>query len=293
MHPDGAVTVLGRSSFYDTALNLRRSYLGCDWGRRTVAFAGYGCSIQADIAVRDMMADTQRAFPERRSMLIDLLGVDLDWRMHQVSDGQRRRVQIFLQLLRPSELLLLDEITTDLDVITRSDFLEFLKRESEERGVTIVYATHIFDGLAEWFSHIAFMDDGIVQSYSTADECTDFQARIRAGDSAPLLRTVETWLRASKDRRRTRARAEREAEREEEAEREREGAKADGAAAAAGGGGGEGGAGEGGAAAVGRFGKPKSWAMVEAISNREADRTSMSVGLGNGYAPGRFHNYYG
>jgi hypothetical protein len=96
-----------------------------------------------------MMKAWQESYPERRKMLIDMLGVNLDWRMHQVSDGQRRRVQIFLQLLRPVELLLLDEITTDLDVITRADFLEFLKKESEEHGTTIVYATHIFDGLAE------------------------------------------------------------------------------------------------------------------------------------------------
>jgi CCR4-NOT complex subunit CAF16 len=74
-----------------------------------------------------MMKSTQDAFPERRAMLIKLLCINPAWRMHQLSDGQRRRVQIFLQLLRPSEILLLDEITTDLDVITRQDFLQFLK----------------------------------------------------------------------------------------------------------------------------------------------------------------------
>ena len=74
-----------------------------------------------------MMKSTQDAFPERREMLMQLLCINPEWRMHQLSDGQRRRVQIFLQLLRPSEILLLDEITTDLDVITRQDFLQFLK----------------------------------------------------------------------------------------------------------------------------------------------------------------------
>ena len=45
----------------------------------------------------------------------------------QLSDGQRKRVQIFMQLLRPSKLILLDEITTDLDIISRADFLEYIK----------------------------------------------------------------------------------------------------------------------------------------------------------------------
>ncbi len=48
----------------------------------------------------------------RRDFLVELLGIDLDWRMHQLSDGQRRRVQIMLQMLVPAEVVLLDEITT-------------------------------------------------------------------------------------------------------------------------------------------------------------------------------------
>lgn len=92
--PDGAVMVLGRSAFHDTRLNFERSYLDTDWGMRTVAFAGYGCPLQADIPVFGMMQKLQEEYPVRRDELLQLLGVDLKWRMHQVSDGQRRRVQV-------------------------------------------------------------------------------------------------------------------------------------------------------------------------------------------------------
>jgi len=141
-------------------------------------------------------------------MLVDLLGVNMEWRMHQVSDGQRRRVQIFLQLLRPAEIFLLDEVTVDLDVITRSDFLQFLKDESEQRGVTIIYATHIFDGLAEWFTHIGYISQGTLEKFQTRDECEDFQMIRKSGSSAPLLRTVEKWLRADKEAAKARGKAE-------------------------------------------------------------------------------------
>ena len=40
------------------------------------------------------------ADPVRREELIDLLDIDLEWRMHKVSDGQRRRVQICMGLLQ-------------------------------------------------------------------------------------------------------------------------------------------------------------------------------------------------
>lgn len=38
----------------------------------------------------------------------------------------------------------------DLDLITRQDFLSYMRHESEVNGVTIIYATHIFDGLDDW-----------------------------------------------------------------------------------------------------------------------------------------------
>ncbi|KAF5781773.1 putative ATPase, AAA-type, core, P-loop containing nucleoside triphosphate hydrolase [Helianthus annuus] len=67
----------------------------------------------------------------------------MSWRMHKVSDGQRRRVQICMGLLKEFKVLLLDEITVDLDVLARADLLTFLKKKCEERGATIIYATHI------------------------------------------------------------------------------------------------------------------------------------------------------
>jgi CCR4-NOT complex subunit CAF16 len=56
------------------------------------------------------------------------------------------------------QVLLLDEITVDLDVLARADLLTFLVSECEERGATIIYATHIFDGLDKWATHIVSTD---------------------------------------------------------------------------------------------------------------------------------------
>ena len=55
------------------------------------------------------------------------------------ADGQRRRVQIAMGLLKPFQVLLLDEITVDLDVLGRADLMGFLKDECRERGATIIY----------------------------------------------------------------------------------------------------------------------------------------------------------
>ena len=41
------------------------------------------------------------------------------------------------------QVLLLDEITVDLDVLARADFLKFLVEDCETRGMTIVYVSSI------------------------------------------------------------------------------------------------------------------------------------------------------
>lgn len=55
---------------------------------------------------------------------------------------------------------MLDEITVDLDVVGRLKLLAFFRDECEQRNATIIYATHIFDGLEKWVTHLAYMEDG-------------------------------------------------------------------------------------------------------------------------------------
>ncbi|GAB2229028.1 hypothetical protein Droror1_Dr00023163 [Drosera rotundifolia] len=112
--------------------------------------------------------------------------------MHRVSDGQRRRVQICMGLLKPFKVLLLDEITVDLDVLARADLLKFLKKECDERGATIIYATHIFDGLEDWPTHIVYVSHGRLQ-------LAEPMSKIKEMSNLSLMRTVEGWLRKERD----------------------------------------------------------------------------------------------
>lgn len=198
-----SVKVLGLNAFHDTRLNFHRAYLDCDWGMRTVAFVGSAVPLMADIAVRNMMEKLQSSYPERRDELLDMLGIDLDWRMHQLSDGQRRRVQIFLGLIRPFKILLLDEVTTSLDVCVRQDLLRWLVRESDERGATIIYATHIFDGLDEWATHLFYLtDSGNCGWQGKIHELEVYQQLKASNHPAKMLAIAEHWLRKELETRR-------------------------------------------------------------------------------------------
>jgi len=128
-----AVHVLGVPPFHTPALTCSGdlSYLGSQW-RRTVASAGYDIPIGGDIPAGEMIGNVAGVDPERRRALIAMLDIDVNWSMMRVSDGQRRRVQICLGLLKPYRVLLCDEITVDLDVCARLDLLSFFKQECEQ-----------------------------------------------------------------------------------------------------------------------------------------------------------------
>ncbi|XP_050208215.1 ABC transporter I family member 21 [Mercurialis annua] len=184
------VRVLNRSAFHDTKLVCggELAYLGGSWSK-TVGSAGE-IPLQGDFSAEHMIFGVEGVDPSRREKLIDLLEIDLQWRMHKVSDGQRRRVQICMGLLDPFKVLLLDEVTVDLDVVARMDLLEFFKEECDQRGATIVYATHIFDGLETWATHLAYIQDGELRKAQKVTDVDELKS------SANLLSVVESWLRA-------------------------------------------------------------------------------------------------
>ncbi|HVR64289.1 MAG TPA: ATP-binding cassette domain-containing protein [Polyangia bacterium] len=195
MIPDHVVRVLGRPAFHDTTL------------AGEVAFLGGAFPFDADIAVADILAARPVMDPARRARVLSILEVDRAWRMHRVSDGQRRRVQLLLDLERPLRVILLDEVTADLDVLSRADLLRFLREESEERAVTIVYASHVLEGLGSWGTHLAFLSPGRLRRFahlSEIAEITEIAERgaaggaPRPGSPSPLHELCEQWMRADR-----------------------------------------------------------------------------------------------
>jgi len=171
-----SVQVLGLSAFHDPTLSGRIEFLG---GR---------FPFEVDLRVDEILARQVGVDPARQARLIDVLGVDVGWHMHAVSDGQRRRVQLLLGLLRPREVLLLDEITTDLDLIARQDLLAFLRQETLQRGTTILYATHIFDTLDRWATDLVYLVAGKVVLAAP-------RAAVPELAGGPLVVVGERWLR--------------------------------------------------------------------------------------------------
>ena len=76
-----------------------------------------------------------------------------------LSDGQRRAVQLFVALAPPKlEVILLDEACADLDALVRDRVLTYVRATS----ATVLYATHVFDGLDDWPTHVCDVRGGRV-----------------------------------------------------------------------------------------------------------------------------------
>ncbi|EXJ72019.1 ATPase [Cladophialophora psammophila CBS 110553] len=163
------------------------TYLGLEWVLNPI--------VRTDIAVPILLDSVGGLhYPERRDELVRILDIDLRWRMHMVSDGERRRVQLAMGLIRPWDVLLLDEITVDLDLLSRSNFLSWLRGETERRGATIVYATHILDNLVGWPTHLVHMHMGRVKEWGPmAKYHAEFDRYDNSGNSK-LGELVLKWL---------------------------------------------------------------------------------------------------
>jgi ABC-2 type transport system ATP-binding protein len=66
-------------------------------------------------------------------------------KVRDLSGGQMRRLEIARALLHQPQLMLLDEPTVGLDIRSRADILEHVRRLVSEERVCVLWATHLID----------------------------------------------------------------------------------------------------------------------------------------------------
>jgi len=67
--------------------------------------------------------------------------------VRSLSLGERMRVELIAALLHGPELLFLDEPTIGLDAPTQKTLRDFLRRENEERGISLVLTSHYMEDI--------------------------------------------------------------------------------------------------------------------------------------------------
>jgi peptide/nickel transport system ATP-binding protein len=117
---------------------------------------------------KDMSKHQRRA---RAAELLAMVGLEenrLDRYPHELSGGQRQRIMIALALTLDPQLVIMDEPTTALDVVTQREIISELFDLRSQLGFAMIFITHDLSLLTELADEIVVMYAGALVERATA-----------------------------------------------------------------------------------------------------------------------------
>lgn len=152
------------------------------WAECAMIFQAALNSLNPVIRVREMVYDTADAHGRRdrarvRSRMLDLFRkVRLDPERvfnaypHELSGGMRQRVLLALGVLLNPQVVILDEPTTAVDILTQRTILEVLKDLRDSMGFSIIFISHDLSIAAEMADTVATMYAGEIVEIGPVNE---------------------------------------------------------------------------------------------------------------------------
>jgi ABC-2 type transport system ATP-binding protein len=177
--PNGA----GKSTSIDMMLGLKKpssgSILVFGKAPRAAVTAGeVGAMLQSggllsDVSVRELLTLMTKLHPKpveveevlRRANIADIA----DRRADKLSGGQTQRVRFAIAIAGNSDLIVLDEPTTGMDVENRQIFWDTMKSEAE-RGKTVLFATHYLEEADQIADQVLVINKGRLLASGTVAE---------------------------------------------------------------------------------------------------------------------------
>ena len=133
-------------SCFDSVFTIKHHF------RETLASHGLGDRAQAVEAARQALVEVGFDNPD------EILGLY----PFQMSGGMLQRVMVALALMMKVSLLIADEPTTDLDVVSQARILNLLAAMRRDHGMSILLVTHDLSVIARSADDVAVMKDGAI-----------------------------------------------------------------------------------------------------------------------------------
>jgi ABC-2 type transport system ATP-binding protein len=99
---------------------------------------------------------------------------ELTYRQHDridtYSGGMKRRINIAAGLLHDPQVVYMDEPTVGIDPQSRRRILDTVKQLRDERGLTVLYTTHLMEEAQELSDRVAIIDHGEIIAMGTQGE---------------------------------------------------------------------------------------------------------------------------
>jgi ABC-2 type transport system ATP-binding protein len=152
--------------------------IGVVFGQRSALWWDLPLSDSFDL-LRTIYRVPMPAYRERVERCVEVLGLAelLDVPVRQLSLGQRMRGEVSAALLHAPRLLVLDEPTVGLDLVSKERLRAFLRQVNAEDGVTILLTTHDLPDVERLCRRVVVIDRGHV----VADDELDALRRRSSG----------------------------------------------------------------------------------------------------------------
>lgn len=98
-------------------------------------------------------------------------------KIKKLSGGQQQKIQLGVAIMGNPKLLILDEPTKGLDPVNRKLLLDIVD-ELQERGVAVIYITHLMEEVERLADRLLILKDGAARAYGTvADVKKEFKSK--------------------------------------------------------------------------------------------------------------------
>ncbi len=147
----------------------------------SLVFQGAMNTLNPLIRIEDQVAETlvihrvasKNEALERARKTLDLVGLDKDtWRKypHELSGGMKQRAVIAAAMVSEPKVIIADEPSTALDVITQVQIMNLLRKLQHEFNTTIILISHDFPLVSEMSDKILVLYGGKMCEYGTNSE---------------------------------------------------------------------------------------------------------------------------
>jgi peptide/nickel transport system ATP-binding protein len=161
-------------------LDLKSSHLRAfRWQECAMVFQSALNALNPVLRISEVFDDTAaahgylrgKALRERAGYLLELVRLDPKrvWRAypHELSGGMRQRVLIALSLLLSPQVIIMDEPTTALDILTQRNIMDVLNALRKELDFSLMFISHDLSLAAELADRVATMYAGVIVEMST------------------------------------------------------------------------------------------------------------------------------
>ncbi len=101
-----------------------------------------------------------------------------------LSGGQNQKLNLILSVIHKPKLIILDEITTGLDISTKKKIIDYIEKISTSKNITLLIVSHNIDEVLRLSERIIYLKEGKVVldkklNFSESKQITEFEKLIQ------------------------------------------------------------------------------------------------------------------